>query len=153
MYFEMMQLFLAGIILNFIFFFYIEKITNFVNIFDEPDNNLKKHKSKVPLLGGLIIASNIIFFILINFFLDYDFINIKISLRSYFSILFFITSFFLLGILDDRYKLKPEKKFILSILFSLFVLSLNNDLLVTKLSFPIIILVIIFRKFKNYKYV
>ena len=62
----------------------------------------------MPLLGGLIIASNIILFILINFFLDLNFIKIEMSLRSYFSI-FFLTSFFLLGILDDRYKLKPEK--------------------------------------------
>ena len=57
------------------------------------------------------------------------------SLRSYFSIFFFLTSFFLLGILDDRYKLKPEKKFVLSILFSLFILSLNNDLLITNINF------------------
>lgn len=133
----MTQLFLAGIVFNILIFFYIEKITDFVNIFDEPDNNLKKHKSKVPLLGGIIIASNIILFMLINFFLDFNFIKIEMSLRSYFSIFFFITSFFLLGILDDRYKLKPEKKFILSILFSFFILSLNNDLLITniKLSF------------------
>ena len=46
-----MQIFLAAIILNFLFFFYIKKISSLVNIFDEPDNKLKKHKSKVPLLG------------------------------------------------------------------------------------------------------
>lgn len=133
----MTQIFLASIVLNFLFFFYIEKITNFINIFDEPDNKLKKHKLKVPLLGGFIVALNIILFTLINFFLDFNFIKIEMSLRSYFSIFFFLTSFFLIGILDDRYNLKPEKKFILSILFSLFILSLNNDLLITnlKLSF------------------
>ncbi len=106
-----------------------------MNIFDEPDNKLKKHKSRVPLLGGLIIASNLILFILITFFLNYEFIKIEMSLRSYFSIFFFLTSFFLLGILDDKYKLKPEKKFFLSILFSLFFLSLNNDLLITNIKF------------------
>ena len=131
----MIQLFLAGIIFNFLFFFYIKKITYFVNIFDEPDNKLKKHKSRVPLLGGLIIASNLILFILITFFLNYEFIKIEMSLRSYFSIFFFLTSFFLLGILDDKYKLKPEKKFFLSILLSLFFLSLNNDLLITNIKF------------------
>lgn len=135
MHSKMIQLFLAGIIFNFLFFFYIKKITYFVNIFDEPDNKLKKHKSRVPLLGGLIIASNLILFILITFFLNYEFIKIEMSLRSYFSIFFFLTSFFLLGILDDKYKLKPEKKFFLSILFSLFFLSLNNDLLITNIKF------------------
>ena len=135
MYSKMIQLFLAGIIFNFLFFFYIKKITYFVNIFDEPDNKLKKHKSRVPLLGGLIIASNLILFILITFFLNYEFIKIEMSLRSYFSIFFFLTSFFLLGILDDKYKLKPEKKFFLSILLSLFFLSLNNDLLITNIKF------------------
>ena len=131
----MTQIFLAAIILNFLFFFYIKKISSLVNIFDEPDNKLKKHKSKVPLLGGIIIATNIVLFILIAFFLDYKFINIEMSLRSYFSIFFFLTSFFLLGILDDKYKLKPEKKFFLSIFFSLFFLSLNDDLIITNLRF------------------
>ncbi len=130
-----MQIFLAAIILNFLFFFYIKKISSLVNIFDEPDNKLKKHKSKVPLLGGIIIATNIVLFIFIAFFLDYKFINIEMSLRSYFSIFFFLTSFFLLGILDDKYKLKPEKKFFLSIFFSLFFLSLNDDLIITNLRF------------------
>ena len=55
------------------------------------------------------------------------------SLRSYFSI-FFLTSFFLLGILDDKYKLKPEKNFFLSIFFTFF-LSLNDDLIITNLRF------------------
>ena len=64
MYYKMMQIFLAAIILNFLFFFYIKKINSLVNIFDEPDNKLKKHKSKVPLLGGIIIATNIVLFIL-----------------------------------------------------------------------------------------
>lgn len=135
MYFKMTQLFLAAIILNFLFFFYIKKISTFVNIFDEPDNKLKKHKSKVPLLGGIIIASNMVLFIFIALFLDYKFINTEMSLRSYFSIFFFLASFFLLGILDDKYKLKPEKKFFLSILFSLFFLSLNDDLIITNLRF------------------
>ena len=116
MYFKMIQLLFAGLILNFLFICYIKKITNFVNIFDEPDNNLKKHKSRVPLLGGIIIASNIILFILIIIFLNYEFINFEMSLRGYFSIFFFLTSFFLLGLFDDKYKLKPEKKFFLSIL-------------------------------------
>ena len=41
----------------------------------------------------------------------------------------------MLGILDDKYKLKPEKKFFLSIFFSLFFLSLNDDLIITNLRF------------------
>tara|TARA_B100000902_G_scaffold395353_1_gene453746 strand:+ start:136 stop:1152 length:1017 start_codon:yes stop_codon:yes gene_type:complete len=135
MYIKMTQLFLVTIILNLLFFFYIKKISYLFNIFDKPDNKLKKHNSKVPLLGGLIIASNIILFVLITFFFNYDFMKIEMSLRSYFSIFFFLTSFFLLGILDDKYKLKPEKKFFLSILFSLFFLSINDDLLIKSLKF------------------
>ena len=135
MYIEMTQLFLATIILNLLFFFYIKKISYLINIFDKPDNKLKKHTSKVPLLGGLIIASNILLFVLIAFYLNYDFIKIEMSLRSYFSIFFFFISFFLLGILDDKFNLKPEKKFFLSVLFSLFFLSINNDLLIINLNF------------------
>ena len=56
------------IFMNIFLFFCIKKISSFLNIFDEPDNKLKKHKSKVPSLGGIIIATNIVLFILIAFF-------------------------------------------------------------------------------------
>ena len=37
--------------------------------------------------------------------------------------------------IDDKFKLNPEKKFFISIFFSILVLSLNKDLLITNLKF------------------
>lgn len=135
MYFKMIELFLIAIVLNFCFFFYIKKIKNFVNIFDKPDNKLKKHKSKTPLLGGIIIMMNLCLLVLLSLFFEYQYIDNKISLRSYFSIFFFLSSFFTLGTIDDKYKLKPEKKFFLSILFAIFSLLLNDDLIISNIRF------------------
>jgi UDP-GlcNAc:undecaprenyl-phosphate/decaprenyl-phosphate GlcNAc-1-phosphate transferase len=129
----MIELFLVAIIINFLFFFYLYKIENIVNIFDTPDNKLKKHKSKVPLLGGFIIMINLCVFFSLTFFFDYQLLDNEMSLRSYFAIFFFLFSFFILGALDDKYKLKPEKKFFLSILFSIFFLSLSGDFLVSSI--------------------
>lgn len=131
----MIELFLIAIALNFSFFFYIKKIKNFVNIFDKPDNKLKKHKSKTPLLGGIIIITNLCLLVLLSLFFDYQYIDYKISLRSYFSIFFFLLSFFILGTIDDKYELKPEKKFFLSILFTIFSLLLNDSLIISNIRF------------------
>ena len=129
----MIELLLVTIILNFLFFFYLKKIENFVNIYDLPDNRLKKHKSKVPLLGGIIIMINLCVLVLLTYFFDYQFLDNKLSLRSCFATFFFLFSFFILGAIDDKYKLKPEKKFFLSILFSIFFLSLSDDFLVSNI--------------------
>ena len=131
----MIELFLVAIVLNFLFFFYIKKIKNFINIFDKPDNKLKKHKSKIPLLGGIIIIMNLCLLVFLSFFFNYQYLDNQISLRSYFSIFFFLFSFFILGIIDDKYELKPEKKFFLSILFAIFFLSLNDDLIISNIRF------------------
>ena len=51
------------------------------------------------------------------------------------SIFFFPFSFYILGIIDDKYKLKPEKRFFVSILISIIVLILNKDLLISDVKF------------------
>ncbi len=130
----MTNLFLIIFVLNILIFLNLKKIAKLINIFDKPDNKLKKHKSSVPLLGGTIMMINFLVFILTLPFLDYEFHILEISIRNYISIIFFIFLFFLLGLIDDKYKLKPEKKFFYSIFISIFVLSINNNLLVSNLS-------------------
>jgi len=75
----MIELFLIAIVLNFCFFFYIKKIKNFVNIFDKPDNKLKKHKSKTPLLGGIIIMMNLCLLVLLSLFFEYQYITLQVE--------------------------------------------------------------------------
>ena len=56
--------FIFLLILNLSITYYIQKIAKIVNIFDIPDKQLKLHKKKTPIIGGLILIINfsIIFF-------------------------------------------------------------------------------------------
>ena len=44
---------------NLVFLFFFQKISNYINIFDLPDDRRKIHTSKISLLGGLIFLLNI----------------------------------------------------------------------------------------------
>ena len=111
MYFKIVSLFFGLVILNYLLFINLKKLSNFINIFDKPDSKLKKHTSSVPLLGGTILAINFSLMVLFVFIFDYRPLYKEIYLIKYTSIFFFISSFFILGIIDDKYKLKPEKRF------------------------------------------
>jgi len=135
MYFEKIIFFLSIIFLNTFIILKIQKLSKIINIFDKPDNILKKHKSKVALIGGVILAFNLILILFLNLYLDIELFMIDFSLKQSISIFFFLITFFLLGLFDDRFAIKPERKIILSILFSIIVLSLNKNLLVSDLNF------------------
>ena len=98
---------------------------------------MKLHKIKTPIVGGFILALNfsLIFFYQIFFlknFLSLDvnnFHNLEL-----FSLLLFIFAFFFLGLYDDKYKLNPLKRLVLSILFIFIAIFLNNNLLITNFS-------------------
>ncbi len=128
-------LILTNLITNFLIKYKLNKIATIFNIFDEPDNKLKKHKSSVPLLGGIILAINFCFFIFFYFFYYHDYTISNIPIRNIISIFVFVFLFFFLGILDDKHKLKPENKFFTSIFISLLALLLNKDLLIVNLNF------------------
>ena len=131
----MMSLLFGLVILNYLLFINLKKLSNFINIFDKPDNKLKKHTATVPLLGGTVLVINFSLITLFIFIFDYKFPYKEIFLKEYISIFFFIFSFFTLGIIDDKYKLKPEKKFFFSILLSIIVLTLNKDLIISDVKF------------------
>ena len=125
------------LILNIFIFLNISKISKYINIFDRPDGILKKHPFKIPLLGGVILFLNLSLILLCDFFFDYNLIINKFSLKEQISAILLLILFFFLGLFDDKYSLRPEKKITLSILFSILILTLNNNLLINeiKLSF------------------
>ena len=67
MYSKMMSLLFGLVILNCLFFINLKKLSNFINVFDKPDNKLKKHTATVPLLGGTILVINFSLMILFIF--------------------------------------------------------------------------------------
>ena len=131
----MINLFSILFLSNLLIFFNLKKLSNFVNIYDKPDQYLKKHKSNVPLLGGIIIIINLLIFFSLEIFFETSFDNFIFSKKEQVSIFLLILLFFLLGTYDDKFKLKPDTKFILSILISILVLSLNKNLLIQNINF------------------
>ena len=131
----MIELFVVCIIFNFLIFLNLDKLSKFVKLNDEPDGKLKKHKTTVPLLGGTIFLINLLIFVLISIIFPKDkLIFITLSNREYFSVFFFILSFYFIGLYDDKFKLKPEKKLIIGIFICIVVLSINKNLLINNFS-------------------
>jgi UDP-N-acetylmuramyl pentapeptide phosphotransferase/UDP-N-acetylglucosamine-1-phosphate transferase len=90
----MVELISIYLILNTLIFINFNKISKLINIFDKPDNKLKKHKINTPLLGGVIMLFNLIVFFLLKPIFEYKIIEFNISYRSYFSIIFLFYHFF-----------------------------------------------------------
>ena len=126
----MIKIFSILLLNNLLILINFKKLSKIINIFDKPDKNLKKHKSNVPLLGGIIIVINLISLFIFSIFFEIPFENLLVSKKEYVSIFLLILCFFLLGLYDDKFKLNPDKKFILSIIFSILALTLNKNLLI-----------------------
>ena len=81
---------LISITSNLIFYFFLNQISEKIDIFDIPNNKRKIHKTKVPLIGGIIFFINIIFYLFIEkfFFIQNFNLNINYLIISITSILF-----------------------------------------------------------------
>ena len=126
----MIEIFSILFLSNLFILINFEKFSKLINIFDKPDKHLKKHKSNVPLLGGAIIIINLVIFLILSIFFESPFEEFTFSKKEYTSIFLLTVGFFLLGIYDDKYKLNPDKKFIISIIFSILALALNKNLII-----------------------
>jgi UDP-GlcNAc:undecaprenyl-phosphate GlcNAc-1-phosphate transferase len=103
-------------------------ITKKLNLIDYPDKNRKLHKTKIPLIGGLLIFLCFVYLVVINqlFFTNTNFLA-KIAI--------ILLPIFIIGLLDDVYNLSPTNKiFFLSFLILLF-LYFNKEFLLKELYF------------------
>ena len=133
----MINIFIGLIFLNLLLFVNLKKIANFINIFDKPDGKLKLHKIKTPIVGGFILALNFFLIFFYQIFFLKNFLSLDVNNfhnLELFSLLLFIFAFFFLGLYDDKYKLNPLKRLVLSILFLFIAIFLNNNLLITNFS-------------------
>lgn len=143
----MIKIFLLLLLINLLILFNLKKFSKFINIYDKPNKILKKHKSNVPLVGGIIIIINIIIYSFLSLFFETPFNDIVVLNKEYISGFFLVTSFFLLGLYDDKFKLDPGKKFFLSIVFCIFALTLNKNLLIENVNLSFLDRTIIFNEF------
>jgi len=115
------------IIVNCFIFYNLNYFSKILNVYDHPDDKRKTHKKITPLLGGPVLALNLLLISFINYteygsliFLDNIFINSKSFYIFYTSlILIFITGYY-----DDKFNVSANKKLIIigAILFSLILL-------------------------------
>ena len=120
------------LIINFIIYKNINSISSLFNLVDKPDDHLKKHSNNVFLMGGPIIFFNLsIIFLLI--FLSENFKEIYIGqiLSKIEFFIFYLLSFlfFFIGLLDDKYKINPNYKFLTFVFFIIFLTLLDKNLL------------------------
>lgn len=136
-------------ILNIICYINLEKISKIFNLYDYPDEVRKLHKNKTPLLGGIFIYFSIVLYILIipNISkLGYEYLY----LYSYKSIIFFIiclTSIFVLGFLDDKFTISPDKKLVVLFLICYIYVISDNTVRIEQIRFDFINLEIDINKF------
>ena len=98
------------------FFLFFSLKNNFFSVLIDYPNSRKKHLNNIPAIGGLVIFSVLICFLLLVNILDY---NIPHVPNFYFLILS-VSAFFLLGLIDDIYKLNVFLKLFFQILICLF---------------------------------
>jgi len=131
------NLILVAFFLNLSTIFFYKKIIKIFNIFDKNDGIRKLQKIPIPVIGGLIVASNIFiilsidFFFKLNFIDDYFFTNNR-EIFSFFTGLF---SFYLFGLYDDKFNLNANFKILFSSFLVIFFISIDNSLLINDLKF------------------
>ena len=118
-----------------LFFWKYNKIAKILNIYDFP-NKRKIHSKKTPLIGGMgiFIIINIYFFFFI-FTNQNSFYFFEISRNKNLAIYFFLLSFYLVALYDDKFRLRNYLKLILYIVLINFFLDLFPEFKVQMLSF------------------
>lgn len=130
----MLGIFFFILIFNVIFLIFFDNISNKINIFDIPSTSLKTHKNKISAIGGLLFLVSIIcYYILNNFSIDNNYLSFKENI----SIVIFIFLFFIIGVYDDKFSIKPNTKILLSILITFIFLSVNENFIINKLKFSV----------------
>ncbi len=122
------QMILSVIILflNVICYLKLEKISKYIRLYDYPDGIRKLHKIKTSLVGGVLIFLSILFYMIFFSYLNTNKFEFFYLFSNKSTLLFFssFTLIFILGFLDDKYSISPDKKLLcLFFIIYLYVLS------------------------------
>jgi len=122
------------IILNIIILINLDKLSKNINIFDYPDNLLKKHKNQIPILGGIIFITNFFFLLIYSIYFDHTLFYELENKREYFSLILLTMLFFLTGLYDDKYQLIPNKKIFFIVIIILSTILINKNLIIDNIN-------------------
>ena len=124
----MINLYIFIVVFNLILFLNLNLISKFLNLYDLPNKARKIHKIKTPIVGGTFLILNLIFFWLLNFYFNIYTFNISPLLIYSFLI-------FLISVVDDKFDISANIKFLLIGIVVLIFFLLNQDLLIKKVVF------------------
>ncbi len=126
---DLLILITSLITINLVLLFNLQSLGKFINIYDRPDGKLKKHVIETPLLGGVIFFINFLFFILFEL-LFLDIFN-DFKKRELFSLFFIVSTFFFLGLYDDKFKISAYVRIVLALAICFITIKLNNNLVIS----------------------
>lgn len=131
---------IALVIINFFLILKYKYFSNYLKTYDNKNVFRKVIKKKIPLLGGVIIFLNILLLIIYFFLFKKNFFFNSIFQQNIDIYLFFlvISFFYFLGWVDDKININPMTKFIFLIIFSFFLITINDLFLIKTLNFYII---------------
>ena len=117
------------IVINLVLSLNLQNLSNFINTYDKPDGKLKKHSIKTPLLGGVIFFINFLFFL----FFEFLFLEVfkDFNKRELFSLFFIVSSFFFLGLYDDKFKMSTYTRIVLALTICFITITFNNKLIIS----------------------
>jgi len=123
--------------LNIFLIFFFKRFSNFINLFDHPDEKRKIHKKPVAAIGGLFIFINLIFYLIFVILQNFFFHNIignftKLDFTTFY---IFLSLFFLIGYFDDKYKISPNFKLVIFSLLIFLFLFFSENMQLTYLNF------------------
>lgn len=124
-------------LLNFLIFINFKKIKNTIKIVDDPKSEDRKiHKRLVSPIGGIWLMFNFLTMILMS----YNFFNIEIfnklihDFKNFSSLWLGLSTLFVIGLLDDKYKMNTTLKSALLVFSIFFVLLLDKDLILNTIN-------------------
>ena len=136
----MIYYFSTLILFNLFCITYFDKISPLIKIIDKPNQSHKTHKKNIPSVGGILLFFNILIFSIFFFTnKDKDIIFLYTSIFNninelvYFLVIYSL--FFFKGVFDDVKNINANIKFILSIIFIIILISLDNQTLLKTLIF------------------
>ena len=125
-------------ILNFIIIFKFEYLIKKINIYDFPNELRKKHEYRTPLFGGILIFVNLLI-ISFSFLTDAKLIvfpeDYFESIRSFYILIIICSSFFIMGLYDDKYNLNSYTRLSVSAILIYILINIDNSLLIKELTF------------------
>ena len=114
----MINFIFVSILVNFIIYLNINRLTKIIKVYDLPDDERKFHKNPISNIGGVIVLFNLLL-VYVYVIFDYNTVlNEKFFPNNRQYISFFIMSLplFLLGIVDDKINLRANIKLIIMII-------------------------------------